>query len=178
MGADLLLVGRVARPHGIRGQVVVNPESDFVEDRFKGGQTLLIGPAGAAKPYGIREVRFHQGRPIVSLSGVETMNDAEMLAGAEIWLPESAVGPLPDGTFYRHDLVGCEVRDMNGAVLGIVTGVEGSLERSYLVVDEHMMIPLVGGICEAIDVKARRITVNPPDGLADLNRPSGAPGRS
>lgn len=166
-----MLVGRIARPHGLRGQVILNPETDFMEDRFKVGQVLLIGPPDRTREYEIREVRFQQGRPIVLLADIDTMTDAEALAGAEVWLPEAQLAPLPDGTFYRHDLVGCEVRDTSGAMLGRVTGVEGSLDRSYLVVDGHMMVPLVGGICVAIDIAGRRVTIDPPDGLVDLNRP-------
>jgi ribosomal 30S subunit maturation factor RimM len=54
-----------------------------------------------------------------------------------------------------------------------VTAVEGSIDRSYLVVDEDVMIPLVADICVAVDIAARRVTVDPPDGLIDLNRPAG-----
>jgi 16S rRNA processing protein RimM len=149
--------------------VIVNPETDFIEDRFRTGRVLLVGPADRPREYAIRDVRFHQGRPIVGLTGVDTMNDAEALAGSEVWLPESEVGPLPEGTYYRHDLVGCEAYDTKGARLGRVTGVEGSLDRSCLVVDGHMMIPLVGDIVVAVDIAARRVTVDPPEGLADLN---------
>jgi 16S rRNA processing protein RimM len=166
---DLLLVGRIARAHGIRGHVIVNPETDFMEDRFRVGRTLKVGPAGRTREHEILEVRFQQGRPIVRFDGIVTMNDAEALAGAELWLAASSVEPLPDRTFYRHDLVGCEVRDVHGSVLGRVTDVEGSIDRSYLVVDDHLMIPMVDGICVTVDIAGRRVTVDPPDGLLDLN---------
>lgn len=143
-----------------------------MEDRFRVGQILRVGPSDRTREYEIREVRFHQGRPVVLFAGVETMHEAEGLAGAELWVPEAQLAPLPDGTFYRHDLVGCEVRDAHGTALGRVTGVEGTLDRSYLVVDGHMMIPLVAGICVAVDIAGRRVTVDPPEGLVDLNRPS------
>ena len=103
------------------------------------------------------------------------MNEAETLSGADLWMRERDLEPLPAGTFYRHDLVGCDVVDTRGAVVGKVTGVEGSLDRSYLVVDEHTLIPLVGEICVAVDIAARRVTVDPPEGLIELNRPSGRP---
>ncbi len=99
------------------------------------------------------------------------MNDAEALAGADLWMPAAALAPLPDGTYYRHDLVGCEVADAAGVALGTVSGVEGTLDRSYLVVKAEageVMIPMVAEFCVAVDVAARRITVNPPDGLIDL----------
>ena len=168
----LLLVGRIGRAHGIRGQVAVNPETDFMEDRFKVGRILRVGPAERTREYEIRDVRFHKGRPILQFAGIDTMNEAEALAGAELWVPEAALAPLPESTFYRHHLIGCEVQDTQGARLGRVTGVEGSLDRSYLVVDEHMLIPLVGGICVSVDIAGRRVTIDPPEGLLDLNRPS------
>ncbi len=170
--SDLLLVGRVARAHGTKGQVVVNPETDFLEDRFRTGQVLLVGPAERPREYEIRAVRFHQGRPIVALSGVDTMNDAEALAGSEVWLLESQVAPLPAGTYYRHALVGCEVQDRAGARLGRVSGVEGTLDRSYLVVDEHMLIPLVGEFVVAVEISSKRVIVDLPEGLIDLNPPA------
>jgi 16S rRNA processing protein RimM len=106
----------------------------------------------------------------VRFAGIDSMNDAEALAGAELWVPEAGLAPLPESTFYRHDLIGCDVQDTRGATLGRVTGVEGSLDRSYLVVDGHMLIPLVGGICVSVDIAERRVTVDPPEGLIDLNR--------
>jgi ribosomal 30S subunit maturation factor RimM len=62
------------------------------------------------------------------------------------------------------------VIDVQGAVLGRVSGVEGTLDRSYLVVDGHTMIPLVEGICVAVDIAGRRVTVDPPEGLIGLNQ--------
>jgi 16S rRNA processing protein RimM len=167
---DLLLVGRIARPHGIRGQVIVSPETDFLEERFRVGETLLVGPADRTVERRIREARFHQGRPILALDGVDTMNDAEALAGADVWLPEASLAPLPEGTYHRHALVGCEVRDTSDVLIGRVTAVEGTLDRSHLVVDGSVMIPLVEGICVKVDLPARRVIVNPPEGLIELYR--------
>lgn len=172
---DLLLVGRVARAHGNRGQVIVNPETDFAGQRFRAGVVLLVGSGTAPTPRAITAVRFHQGRPVIALEGVGTMNDAEALAGADLRMPASSLEPLPDGTFYHHDLVGCEVRDVQGRVIGTVTAVEGPMERSRLVVKRpgggEALIPLVAGICERVEPAARRIVVNPPEGLIELNEP-------
>jgi len=167
---DLVLVGRVARPHGIRGQVVVNPETDFAGDRYTVGQVLLVGPAEQPVERCIEEVRFHQGRPILTLAGVDSVDDAERLAGLDVWLPRNSLAPLPERTYYRHDLIGCEVRDTADALVGRVTAVEGTIDRSYLVIDGDVMLPLVDGICLEVDMAARRIVVQPPEGLIDLYR--------
>ena len=171
---DLLLVGRVARAHGNRGQVIVNLETDFAEQRFRPGAVLFVGPEPLAAPRAIESVRFHQGRPVIALEGVGSMNDAEALAGAELWMAASSLEPLPDGTFYRHDLAGCEVRDTSGRRVGSVSSVEGPLERSNLVVETDrgdVLVPLVADICRSVDVAAKVIVIEPPDGLLELNEP-------
>lgn len=168
---DLLLVGRVARAHGNKGEVIVNPETDFAGDRFRVGNVLVVEHRGQTVERRIAAVRFHQGRPIVALDGIVTMDDAEALAGAELKMPASALGPLPDDTFYRHDLVGCEVRDTAGRAIGRVTDVEGSLEQSRLVVAGdrgELLIPMVDRICVKVDPVAKVIVVDPPDGLFEL----------
>ena len=113
---DLLLIGRVgSRRTAIAGR------SSSIRDRLPGralqaGQhVLLVGPRRGLERRTIREVRFHRGRPIVGFEGVETMDAAEALAGAELQVPSASVGPLPDGTYYHHELVGCEVRSTRRA---------------------------------------------------------------
>lgn len=167
---DLLLVGRVARAHGIRGQVIVNPETDFTDERFKAGATLLVG--AEARPMRIITARLQQGRPVIGLEGIESINDAASLAGAELKMPVEALGALPAGTFYRHELVGCEVQDTEGRIIGDVAAVEGPMEGSRLVINAphgEVLIPLVADICVEVDPKARRIRVAAPEGLIELN---------
>ncbi len=168
--SDLVLVGRVARAHGNQGHVIVNLDTDFAEERFRVGGIVLVGEAATAMA--IEDVRFHLGRPILALEGIETMNDAEALAGAALKVPAATLESLPDGTFRHYDLIGCEVRDHLDGSVGTVTAVEGTMERSVLVVAGargEVLIPLVANICTSVDVARRRIVVDPPDGLLELN---------
>lgn len=170
MADDLLLIGRIARAHGIRGQMVVQPETDFAEDRFRAGNIVLVGVE--AKPMEITSARFHQGRPIIALEGVETMNEANGLAGSELRIDASELPALPDGTFRRHELVGCEVRDVDGGVIGEVAAVEGPMEMSRLVINApqgEILIPLVADICVEVAPAEKRISVKVPEGLLDVN---------
>ena len=168
---DLVLVGRIARTHGIRGDVLVNPETDFPDERFVEGRVLQLEMPGRSEPVTIESVRFHQGRPLVGFAGVDTMEAAEALVGAELKVPEAEIPPLPAGTYYRHDLVGCEVSDTKGQAIGRVTSVDGPMERSRLVIAGprgEVMVPMVGGICVRVDPAAKVIVVDPPAGLLDL----------
>jgi 16S rRNA processing protein RimM len=167
---DLILVGRVARAHGNKGQVIVNPDTDFPDERFVTGVTLLVGAAGT--PRRITSARFHQGRPVIGLEGVETMDDADRLAEAELKVPASTLAPLPEKTYYRHELVGCEVQDTEGRLIGEVAAVEGSIEMSRLVINAphgEVLIPLVDAICVEVAPAERRIRIKAPDGLIELN---------
>jgi len=168
---DLVLVGRIARTHGIRGHVIVNPETDFPGERFVAGRVLQLEMAGRSEPVTIASVRFHHGRPIVGLAGVDTMDAAEALLGAELRMREAELPPLPPGTYYRHDLVGCEVTDTKGQAIGRVTSVDGPLDQSRLVIAGprgEVMVPMVDGICVRVDPAAKVIVVDPPAGLLDL----------
>lgn len=167
---DRVLVGRIARAHGNRGQVIVNPETDFADERFAAGVTLLVGET--QEPRTIIASRFHQGRPVIALDGVETMDDAEALAGAELKVAAGERAPLPRGTYYRYDLVGCEVQDTEGRLIGEVAAVEGPVETSRLVINAphgEVLIPLAADICVEIDPDAKRIRVAAPEGLIELN---------
>ena len=170
---EMVLVGRVARAHGNRGQVIVDPATDFPEERFRPGSVLLMQRAGVIEALTVESVRFHRGRPIIGLAGVATMDAAEALAGSELRIDAESLQPLPPGSFYRHDLIGCSVETPRGDSIGVVTGVEGDGAGSRLIVQSgsegEVLIPLVEGICLEVDTARRKIVVEPPDGLLDLN---------
>jgi 16S rRNA processing protein RimM len=171
---DMALVGRIARAHGHRGQVIVNPETDFVEDRFRPGAVLFVERRGVVEPLTLTAVRFQNGRPVVAVDGVATMNDAQALSGLELRVARESLPALPDGTFYRHDLIGCRVETRGGLPVGVVEDVDGGIGGSRLVVAGvdgrgEVLIPLASEICPVIDPVAKRIVVDPPEGLLDAN---------
>jgi 16S rRNA processing protein RimM len=169
----MALVGRIARPHGLRGQVIVNPETDFPGGRFHPGAELFVNRSGRAEPITITTVRFQQERPVIGLRGVEDMNTAAGLAGAELRVPIDRLAILPPDTFYRHDLVGCAVETTGGTVIGRVEAVEGTMGGSRLVVTPNgggeVLVPLAAEICTVIDPVSKRIVIDPPEGLLELN---------
>jgi 16S rRNA processing protein RimM len=169
---EMALVGRIARAHGIRGQVVVNLETDFPEARFQPGAELFVERNGRVQALRLTTVRFQHDRPVIGIAGVETMTDAGQFAGCELRVPVGSLARLPEGTFYRHDLIGCRVETPAGETIGVVNGVEGTLGGSRLIVDGargEIQIPLATEICTTIDIERRRIVVDAPEGLLDLN---------
>jgi 16S rRNA processing protein RimM len=170
---EMALVGRIARPHGLRGQVIVNLETDFPRERFRPGAELFVRRAGGVEPITITTVRFQQDRPVIGVAGVDDLDAAAGLAGAELRVPVGALAELPAGSYYRHDLIGCRVEDAAGAPIGTVADVEGSMTGSRLVLatpDGEVLVPLAGEMCTSIDTAAKRIVAALPDGLLELNR--------
>lgn len=168
----MAVVGTIARPHGIRGQVFVNPDTDFPEQRFGPGATLYVKRGGRIEPVTVTTFRMQQARPVIGLEGITDMDAARELAGLEFRVPVESLVTLPDGMFYNHDLVGCLVVTTDGLEVGTVSAVEGDAANTRLVVtvDEgDVLIPLVLHICTEIDPKARRIVIAPPEGLIELN---------
>jgi 16S rRNA processing protein RimM len=169
---EMVLVGQIARPHGIRGQVIVTPQTDFVEDRFREGATLWTRSDRGDEALTVTSVRVQNGRPVIALEGFATIEDVERLAGLELRVPEGSLQPLPEGAYYVHDLVGCGVETSSGERVGPVRRVEGGAGASVLSVEGprgEVLIPLAADICIEVDIAGRRIRIDPPDGLLELN---------
>ena len=177
----LAVVGCIARTHGNRGQVVIDPETDLLEHRFQDGAMLYANVDGDTRPFRIVTVRFHAGRPIVRLGGVDTMNQAEALAGLELRAPAAELPALPPDSYYHHQLVGCVVRTTAGAPVGTVTAVQRAAGAHRLLVrpdggrkgdagEGEIEVPLAEPICVRVDPERGSIVIDPPDGLLELNR--------
>ena len=176
---DMALVGRIARPHGLRGQVVINPETDFVEERFAEGATIWTRSAAGDEQLTVASVRVQNGRPVVGFAGFARVEDVERLAGLELRVPEETLQALPPGTYYEHQLVGCIVETVEGDVVGKVAAIDGGAGATRLVMNGprgEILIPLAVEICIEIDVVTKRIRIQPPEGLLELNE-KGAGGR-
>ncbi len=169
----MISVGRVARSHGNAGRVVIDPDTDFAEDRFSPGNAVYVRRDGAVERLVLRDVRFHRGRPIVGFHGVSTISGAEALARADVRVPVESLGRLPDGTFYYHELIGCRVATVEGRTVGTVVSIEGGGEAHRLVVEDEsteVQVPLSAPICVRVDPLERVIVLDPPEGLLELNR--------
>lgn len=131
-----------------------------------------MGPSSAsARRYEVESTWFHNGTLVFKFQGVDTISEAELLSGLEVRIPASQRIQLEQGEFFQDDLVGCEVVDRRtGQSLGKVSGWEDGGGSGLLAVGD-LLIPFTRSICVEIDPAARRIDVELPDGLKDLNRP-------
>jgi 16S rRNA processing protein RimM len=151
---------------------VVQPETDFAADRFREGAELHWMRGGQPGTVRVAAGREFKGRWVVTLEGVDTMNDAETLRDLELRISADALHPLEPGAHYVHDLEGCEVTTASGTVIGRVERVQFGAGQPLLVVggaEGEILVPLAETICRRIDSAAKRITVELPEGLLELN---------
>jgi 16S rRNA processing protein RimM len=168
----MVLVGRIARPQGNRGEVVVAPETDFGAQRFQPGASLQIFRDERIQTLTVVESREHSGRWVVGFEGLASINDAETLRGLELRIPAEALQPLEAGTFYVHDLAGLRVETTTGVVVGRVDHVQFAAGTPLLVVEGahgEVLVPFVDRICQRVDLAGGLIVIDPPEGLVEAN---------
>jgi len=167
-----LVIGRIARPHGIRGEVVVEVTTDDPAARYVAGSALSTDPAGAG-PLTIEAVRPHQGRLIVAFDGVLDRESADALRGVKLCVDSAELPPPEDpDEFHDFQLVGLAAVDPAGQPLGEVVGVQHGPAADLLVLrrpDGHRaLVPFVRDIVPTVDLPAGRVVLTPPEGLLDL----------
>ena len=172
-----VIVGRVGRPHGIRGEVVIGVRTDEPDLRFAVGAVLDTGrsPDGAADgdQLKVASARWHSGQLLVAFAGITDRNAAGELTGS--WLSVDS-GQLPEvadpDEFRDHELIGLSVRTSAGETVGVVTDVL-HYGQDLLVVrraggrDEECLVPFVKAIVPEVDLTAGVLVVDPPVGLLD-----------
>jgi 16S rRNA processing protein RimM len=169
---DPVVVGRIIRPHGNRGQVVVAPETDFGDRRFQPGAALTGAAPDRTLALIVTSSRPHDHRWVLGFEGFASIDDAETLRGVELQIPEEALIELPAGQYYLHDLVGCQVETETGTTVGPVVRVDPGGGPTLLVVGSErgeILIPFADSICRRIDVAAKCIVIAPPAGLLEVN---------
>ncbi|HTX35982.1 MAG TPA: ribosome maturation factor RimM [Bryobacteraceae bacterium] len=163
-------VALLGKTRGNRGEVTALPLSDKPERYQALRQVYLEGAGAEPRPYTVEEAWFHQGALVFKFQGVDTISDAERLSGAEVRVPAAERVALDEGEYFQSDLVGCEIVECSsGRSLGHVTGWQEGGGSGLLVIDSHWLIPFARSICVEIDPAARRIAVELPAGLKDVN---------
>jgi 16S rRNA processing protein RimM len=171
-----VVVGRIGRPHGVRGQVTVEVRTDDPDLRFAPGTTLITEPAQRG-PLTVEAMRWHSGTLLLTLTlpdgqVVVDREGADALRNTMLLVPVEALPELEDpDSFYDHQLVGLAAVLPDGTTIGEVTGVrhEGT---ELLVVRRaegpELLVPFVSAIVPSVDLAAGRLVVDPPEGLLDL----------
>lgn len=164
---DLVVVGRIGKPQGIKGEVTVEVRTDDPEARFAPGATLQSDEG----PLVVAQSRDHSGRLVVLFEGVADRNAAELLRGRILQVDARTLPALEDDDeFYDSQLVGLAALAVDGRDLGAVKEVLHLPHGDVLVLadgDREHLVPFVKAIVPTVDLAAGRVVVDPPPGLLD-----------
>lgn len=176
-----VLVARLGRTRGLRGEIYA--DGSLEPERFAEFSRVWIRkpggePLNGGDPLEVLSIRPYKGRLVFAFAGVDSIEAAEPFEQCEVVVPGAERPPLEEGEYYLSDLVGCEViHRRTGLRLGEVTGWQqfGGPELLEVAVDgarpgDAVWIPFAKAICVEIDPARRRIVVDPPEGLLELNQ--------
>jgi 16S rRNA processing protein RimM len=168
----MMAVGLIVGAHGLRGEVRVEPHTDYAE-RFSRGTTLLMG-------VGLEELQIVSSRPhkkyhLVVFDGVSSRSDAEALRGRWLFIRYEDAAELDDDHYWIHDLVGMEVQDVHGRTLGFVTNVMETGANDVFIVkpahgvnrDREILLPAIADVVQSVETEKRLIVVQLMPGLLE-----------
>lgn len=162
---EVIAIGRVRKPHGIRGELVL---SSMYADVLRPGLQLEI----SERQFELLSVRDASSGFLVRLKGVLNRSDAEALSGLDVYISASSLPQLPDGEFYWHEVIGLRVVAA-GVELGRVVDILRTGAHDIYVVHSadkrEYLFPAVEEIVTQIDVKQGVMFVNPPEGLLEID---------
>jgi len=169
--ADLVLVGHVRKPHGVRGEVLIEVLSDD-PDRFRPGAEMIVtGPTFERRELAISSVRPHRGGLLVLFEGLEDRDEVGALRGADLMVEVGAVREAPEGSYHYFDLVGRACHDRKAGDLGEVSAVHedgGGLLLEIRDDSRTVLIPFVREYLISLDPVGGPIEFDLPEGLLEV----------
>ena len=165
---NLVTVGRISGPHGIRGELKVDSLTDFPERFVPGSRLLLVTPAEEVRETTVISSRVHKGRYLLFLEGVEGRTAAERLRGGFLKIDQEDLAPLPGGQYYQFELIGLSVVAEDGQPLGEVEEILPTGGNLVLVVrgkSRELLLPYIDDVVRQVDLEEKKITVHLLEGL-------------
>ena len=170
-GNDLVTIAKIAKPRGLKGEVVAELLTDFPE-RFEGLENVtVVMPDGTRTELTIKEHWFQKDRIILRFEGHDSIESVERLRGAEVCVVESEAVDLESDEYFDWQLISCEVVTVDGEMIGTVASVMRTGGTEVLEVkreDKEFMIPFAKAICVEVDIEEKLIRIDPPEGLLDF----------
>lgn len=175
-----LLVARIGKPHGIRGEVTVQLHTDDPETRFAPGAVLSTEAArgsGVPTALTVSSARSHRGIWLIGFEGIPDRSGAESLRGTQLFIDaEDGLPEDDDEGYYESELVGLDAVALDGSALGTITGLQTGAAQDLLVVElaagGEALVPFVEAIVPEVDLERGRVVLDPPPGLLELGTES------
>ena len=169
--SDLLAVGKVAKSHGVKGDIKVVPFSGVPQDLLNFND-IFIGSGPEIERYKVDKSRIQGKFTLFKLAGVEGRSVADQLVGLKLWVAKESLPVLVQDEFYWHELEGLEVKTTEGRSLGRVATLMATGASDVLVVrgrGQEYLIPAINEVIVSIDYEAGVVVISPMPGLLEIN---------
>jgi 16S rRNA processing protein RimM len=169
----MVVVGRLRRPHGLKGDCTLFPLTDTPESVFAPGREVWLVDLGGetvAGPFTVERSRSYHREWLVKFAGVESRDALDPFRGSLLGVPQEALGPLADDEVYLHELDGFSVRLADGTPLGLVSAVYELPAGLMIEVQgpkREFLLPYKKQFVQQVDRVGRRLVVTPPEGLIE-----------
>lgn len=168
---EWVLIGEVAKPHGLKGEFSVRFYADSPSLLDEVGHVWLCASGGRPRRFPVRAWREHQGRVLLWLVGIDGRDQAEAWRGAEVRVKESDLPVSEEGEIYLHDIQGLTVLLEDGTRLGAITDFMVEPHEVWTITTdkgEEILFPAAPELVPSIDLEAGTVTIAPPPGLIEL----------
>lgn len=163
---EYLEIGKIIRPHGIRGEMVVDADTDLLAS-LSSGTEIYIGQARNKRI--IERIRPHRGRLLLRLMSTTSREQAETLRSQNLYIAAEQVEPLPDGQYYYWQILGLEVVEESGQRLGVVKNIIETGANDVYVVEgddgSELLLPAIEDVIRLVDLDKEQIIVHLLPGL-------------
>jgi len=167
---EYVIAGRFGRPRGVSGEININPLTDN-PGRFHMEETFWIESDSGFTKLDFVTFRFISGKPVAKIGSVNSREQAGLLTNKYLYIRSTDLGKLPEGSYYHFDLIGCRVINKDNRELGRVCNVESYPANDVWVIEskdgERYLFPVVEQFIDKVDIEARLIVINPPEGIFD-----------
>ncbi len=166
----LITIGKAVKPFGVKGEMKIEPMTDFPERFGKLTRVYLVSPAGEELACKVKSTRYANGTPFLLFAGYDTPEKAKALNGWFVKVPEEETIPLPEGTYYWYELMGMEVFSETGEALGAIVDIFETGSNDVYVIKrgkKEVYIPATKEVIRQVDRKAKRMVIHLPDGLME-----------
>lgn len=167
---EYIQIGKMVNTHGVKGEVKIMSYSDFDTERYKKGNTVYILKDGKYISFIVQSFRQHKGFSLVTFQGIQNMNEVEQYKECIVYMNKADRKPLANNEYYRDQLLGLEVIDEEGLLIGTIIAVEETTRnQTYLRIlrkdKNDALVPYVPLFIRSVDLEKKQIIIHKEEGL-------------
>jgi len=169
--SECFSLGKITKTHALKGEVIIFLDVDAPEYYSK-LEAVFLEIKGQLVPYIIEELQIKGRKSIIKFEDINSIEQAETVVNAPVWLPLSALPELKGNQFYYHDVIGYEMHDVSsGTKIGVLKAIYESTGQDLFAMDvdeKEVLVPIVDEFIHRIDHENQRIELKLPEGLLDV----------